>query len=94
MPDGWRMTSGVATVKMAGMTPNLQRTVAMDPELEAFIPLFPPADLTDPATARKNLAELAAAPLSASSPRRRSTCSPRPGVRRRPGLHHLRGIDG
>jgi acetyl esterase len=33
----------------------------MDPELEAFIPLFPPADLTDPAAARKYLAELAAA---------------------------------
>ena len=33
----------------------------MDPELEAFIPLFPPADLTDPAAARKNLAGLAAA---------------------------------
>jgi acetyl esterase len=33
----------------------------MDPELEAFIPLFPPADLTDPAAARKNLAALAAA---------------------------------
>ncbi len=32
----------------------------MDPELEAFIPLFPPADLTDPITARKSLAELAA----------------------------------
>ena len=32
----------------------------MDPELEAFIPLFPPADLSDPVTARKNLAELAA----------------------------------
>jgi acetyl esterase/lipase len=32
----------------------------MDPELEAFIPLFPPADLTDPVTARKNLAALAA----------------------------------
>jgi arsenite methyltransferase len=28
--------------------------------LEAFIPLFPSADLTDPVTARKNLAELAA----------------------------------
>jgi hypothetical protein len=25
------------------------------PELEAFIPLFPRADLTDPAAARKNL---------------------------------------
>jgi acetyl esterase len=35
--------------------------VIMDPELEAFIPLFPPADLTDPVTARKHLAELAAA---------------------------------
>ena len=33
----------------------------IDSELEAFIPLFPPADLTDPVTARKNLAELAAA---------------------------------
>jgi acetyl esterase len=33
--------------------------VDMDPELEAFIPLFPPADLTDPITARKNLAALA-----------------------------------
>jgi acetyl esterase len=30
----------------------------MDPELEAFIPLFPPADLTDVGTARKFLAEL------------------------------------
>ena len=37
------------------------RTADIDPELEAFIPLFPPADLTDPVTARKNLAELAAA---------------------------------
>ncbi|HEV8163832.1 MAG TPA: alpha/beta hydrolase [Actinomycetota bacterium] len=33
----------------------------MDPELEAFIPLFPPANLTDPVTERKNLAALAAA---------------------------------
>ena len=33
----------------------------IDPELEAFIPLFPPADLTDPVIARKNLAELSAA---------------------------------
>jgi acetyl esterase/lipase len=32
----------------------------MDPELEAFIPLFPTDDLADPATARKHLAELAA----------------------------------
>lgn len=33
----------------------------LDPELEAFVPLFPPADLSDPLTARENLAELAAA---------------------------------
>ncbi|MDP4501736.1 alpha/beta hydrolase [Nonomuraea turcica] len=33
----------------------------MDPELEAFIPLFPKADLTDPVTERKNFAALAAA---------------------------------
>jgi hypothetical protein len=46
--DDWRVTSAVATVRM----------VDMDPELEAFIPLFPPADLTDPVTARKNLAAL------------------------------------
>jgi acetyl esterase len=40
---------------------DLEKTRAnMDPELEAFIPLFPPADLTDPVTARKNLAELTA----------------------------------
>ncbi|TWP48456.1 alpha/beta hydrolase [Lentzea tibetensis] len=32
----------------------------MDPELEAFLPLFPKSDLTDPVIARKNLAELAA----------------------------------
>ncbi len=42
------------------MTSNVGMT-QIDPELEAFIPLFPPADLTDPVTARKNLAELAAA---------------------------------
>ncbi len=33
----------------------------MDPELEAFIPLFPRADLTDPIAERKNFAALAAA---------------------------------
>ncbi|MFI1968382.1 esterase [Streptomyces cinnamoneus] len=32
----------------------------MDPELEAFIPLFPKADLTDPVEERKKFAELAA----------------------------------
>ena len=37
------------------------RTANIDSELEASIPLFPPADLTDPVTARKNLAKLAGA---------------------------------
>jgi acetyl esterase len=55
------MTPRVTTGKMVDMDPEPVRTVDMDPELEAFIPLFPPADLTDPVTARKNLAELAAA---------------------------------
>src|SRR6516165_5066176 len=30
----------------------------MDPELEAFIPFFPPAELSDPVTARHQLAQL------------------------------------
>ncbi|MBB4905082.1 alpha/beta hydrolase [Actinophytocola algeriensis] len=33
----------------------------MDPELEAFIPLFPKADLVDPVTSREKFAELAVA---------------------------------
>ncbi|MCC3771829.1 alpha/beta hydrolase [Streptomyces sp. UNOC14_S4] len=33
----------------------------MDPELEAFIPLFPSADVSDPVTARRDFAELGAA---------------------------------
>jgi acetyl esterase/lipase len=33
----------------------------MDPELEAFIPFFPPAELSDPVTARRQLAELTGA---------------------------------
>jgi acetyl esterase len=33
-------------------------TARVDPQLEPFIPLFPPADLNDPVTARKKLAEL------------------------------------
>src|SRR3954453_11022802 len=37
------------------------RTAGIDPELKAFIPLFPLADLTDPVTARASLADLAAA---------------------------------
>jgi acetyl esterase len=36
------------------------RIEVMDPELEAFIPLFPQADLTDPVAARNGLAKLAA----------------------------------
>ncbi|MGA5133646.1 alpha/beta hydrolase [Streptomyces olivoreticuli] len=39
----------------------------MDPELEAFIPLFPRTDLTDPVAARKNFAELAAAVLASDT---------------------------
>ena len=42
------------------MTSNVRMT-RIDPELEAFIPLFPRDDLTDPVTARKTLAGLAAA---------------------------------
>jgi acetyl esterase/lipase len=34
--------------------------LVMDPELEAFVPLFPKADLTDPFSARRSFAELAA----------------------------------
>ncbi|MEU2124454.1 alpha/beta hydrolase [Nocardia niwae] len=33
----------------------------LDPELEAAVPFFPPADLSDPLTARQNLAALVAA---------------------------------
>ncbi|GIG55913.1 esterase [Longispora fulva] len=51
MRDGWRLNVGPAPDTM----------VDMDPELEAFIPLFPPADLDDPASARRYLAGLAAA---------------------------------
>jgi acetyl esterase/lipase len=42
------------------MTSNA-RMIRIDRELEASISLFPPADLTDPVTARKSLAKLAAA---------------------------------
>jgi acetyl esterase/lipase len=35
--------------------------VGMDPELEAFVPLFPRADLGDPVTAREGFAKLATA---------------------------------
>jgi acetyl esterase/lipase len=50
MPNEWRMIFGRGELMM----------VAMDPELEAFVPFFPKADLTDPVIERKNLAELAA----------------------------------
>jgi acetyl esterase len=50
MADAWRLTCGLRTA----------RIVVMDSELEAFVPLFPQADLTDPVTAREDLAALAA----------------------------------
>jgi hypothetical protein len=31
MPDGWRMTSGVATGRLVGMDPEAMRTADMDP---------------------------------------------------------------
>ena len=51
MPDERRMTPAGPTVTM----------VDMNPELEAFVPLIPRADLADPATDRKNYAARAAA---------------------------------
>jgi acetyl esterase/lipase len=51
MRDAWRMISGAVAGRM----------VDMDPELEAFVPLFPRADLTDPVADRRRYAELAAA---------------------------------
>jgi acetyl esterase len=51
MPGGWRVISSVAAVRM----------VAMDPELEALVPLLPELDLSDPVADRKTFAELAAA---------------------------------
>jgi acetyl esterase len=47
--DEWRLTFGRGEPRMVGM----------DPELEAFVPLFPKADLTDPVVERKNFAQLA-----------------------------------
>lgn len=58
IPDDWRMTAGVMAASM----------VAMDPELEAFIPLVPRADFTDPVTEREHLAELAAAVPAPDTP--------------------------
>ena len=55
MRGGWRVIVAAAPVRMADM----------DPELEAFIPLLPQLDPSDPVTARKTFAELAArAPAS------------------------------
>lgn len=51
MPNGRRMIPVAVTAKMG----------AMDPELEAFFPLFPRTDLTDPVADRKTFAKLAAA---------------------------------
>lgn len=51
MRDRWRVISGAPAARM----------VDVDPELEAFIPLFPRNDLTDPVAARRTYAELAAA---------------------------------
>ena len=51
MPDDWRVICGVQTATIG----------VMDPELEAFVTLFPKADLSDPVGARKDLAALARA---------------------------------
>jgi acetyl esterase len=51
MRGGWRTTFSAAVMKM----------VDMDPELEAFIPLLPQLDASDPVTARKIFAEMATA---------------------------------
>jgi acetyl esterase len=48
-----------AVTQMAKQMSTEMRTSDLDPELQAFVELFPPADLTDPVTARENLAELA-----------------------------------
>jgi acetyl esterase/lipase len=50
MPDEWRMTR-------AG---EARRMIAMDPELEAFLPLLPETDLTNPVAAREDLVRLVA----------------------------------
>jgi acetyl esterase/lipase len=48
--DGWRLICGRRIDTMVGM----------DPELEPFVSLFPPADLSDPVTSRERLAKLIA----------------------------------
>src|SRR6185312_15195761 len=46
--------------RRATRRPGGGRIVGMNPELEAFLPLFPPADLDDPVVAREKLAGLSA----------------------------------
>jgi hypothetical protein len=64
MADGWRMTlrGGRPPAWSAATLELARRRPTMDPELEAFIALFPPADPDDPATAGQGLAAPAAAP--------------------------------
>ncbi|GAA0948622.1 alpha/beta hydrolase [Pseudonocardia zijingensis] len=51
MRDAWRVPAAARAMTMA----------AMDPELEAFIPLFPQVELADPVADREKFTELAAA---------------------------------
>lgn len=57
MRDGWRVIRESRAVKM----------VNMDPELEAFVPLIPDIDMTDPVTARKLYVELTASKPAADT---------------------------
>jgi hypothetical protein len=59
---------------MVGMDPEAVRTADMDPELEAFIALFSPADLTDPPSARKHLASWPPRPRPRTPPAWRASC--------------------
>jgi acetyl esterase len=73
MRDGWRMISRRRTVRM----------ISMDPELEAFLPLFPRASLADPIAERENFARLATAipkPDTANLEIERRTVSADPDV--------------
>jgi hypothetical protein len=63
----------------------------MDPELEAFIgPTRPTGSMPHEQPPQEGHLSMTVGPINlfAFSPRRRSTCSPRPDVRQRPGLHH------
>src|SRR5689334_18188974 len=64
---GWSSVGSTPLWSRGGHDTTTPRTLDMDRELEPFIPLFPPADLSDPVTARKHLVELtrsAAAPIA------------------------------